>query len=529
MQISRLEIDNHKCLVDFKILLSTIDGGSSSILIGENGTGKSSMLESILNIIMSFESDSVERNIGYSYRLDYIFAGSRYRIDEVEHKYRIEIDGEQQFTGSMGSIREMLRKTKKRVFPSRVMVFYSGTNNNMYSQVKKINSRYVAKCKKALLNYGRSFRNGLDIEYEYFPERRFNYCEDVLTPVLLSSIMGGKESEERSILSQCCQLSKIHYIKLSVNMDEMLLRFGVYDRVDEIVDDVYTILKYVDPILGEYLRSCYEYSDDGKAYFELENIESLGLDSITLFNFFEKMLSLFKGEIEVNVYQGETSVKSSDLSEGQRQLIKILGMLGLCKNEDCLVLMDEPDAHMNPRWKYEIKPIIDECLKGATNTQAIIATHDPLVINGVDKKYIRIFTFNPHYIEKYNWYFTKVIEPTENTEGLGIDGLLQSEYYGLRTSYDKKATDKFIRRQELYSKLINGEATEAEKEDLRELTKEIGFLPMSYNSIDFLYDDFIKAYKNSDLFAKEYLSFEDIQRRRKIITDIITALYEGQV
>lgn len=133
-------------------------------------------------------------------------------------------------------------------------------------------------------------------------------------------------------------------------------------------------------------------------------------------------------------------------------------------------------------------------------------------------------------IADYNGlYCTKVIVPTEDTEGLGIDGLLQSEYYGLRTSYDKKSSDKFIRRQDLYSKLINGEASEEEKEELRTLTREVGLLPMSYNSIDFLYDDFIRVYKNTELFSKEYLSFDEVRRRREKIKEIITVLFEGQV
>ena len=204
-------------------------------------------------------------------------------------------------------------------------------------------------------------------------------------------------------------------------------------------------------------------------------------------------------------------------------------MLGICKSEDCLVLMDEPDAHMNPAWKYEIKETIDKSLLEATNTQAIIATHDPLVINGVPKEFIRIFTYNQSLISNNGFYFTKVITPDEDTEGLGIDGLLQSEYYRLKTSYDKKTSDKFIRRQELYSKLINGNIEEEEKEELRTLTKEIGLLPVSYNSIDFLYDDFIKVFKNSELFSKEYLSYDEILHRRERIKEIIKALYEGQI
>lgn len=70
----------------------------------------------------------------------------------------------------------------------------------------------------------------------------------------------------------------------------------------------------------------------------------MNIDSIAILEFFEKLYSLFETRFEVTVTQGESNVKCSEMSEGQRQLIKILGMLGICKTEDCLVLMDEPDA-----------------------------------------------------------------------------------------------------------------------------------------------------------------------------------------
>ena len=117
----------------------------------------------------------------------------------------------------------------------------------------------------------------------------------------------------------------------------------------------------------------------------------------------------------------------------------------------------------------------------------------------------------------------------EDTEGMGIDGLLQSEYYGLATSYDKKATEKFLRRQELYEKLIHKEIDEEEKNELRLLTKKLSSMPLSQTSIDFLYDDFIRVFKNTELFKKEYLSYDQLQERRRKIEEIIRALYEGQV
>mgnify|MGYP000842779049 CR=1 FL=1 len=107
------------------------------------------------------------------------------------------------------------------------------------------------------------------------------------------------------------------------------------------------------------------------------------------------------------------------------------------------------------------------------------------------------FTQNKELESSAGFFVTRVITPVEDTEGMGIDGLLQSEYYGLQTSYDQKSHKKFLRRQELYLKLIGGSATDGEKTELREITRDLGLLPLSYNSIDFLYDDFLTVYKLS--------------------------------
>ena len=47
------------------------------------------------------------------------------------------------------------------------------------------------------------------------------------------------------------------------------------------------------------------------------------------------------------------------------------------------------------------------------------------------------------------------------------------------------------------------------------------------DTIDFLYDDFIKVYRNSPLYCKEYLTFDELDRRRAEIEEIINALYEA--
>lgn len=289
---------------------------------------------------------------------------------------------------------------------------------------------------------------------------------------------------------------------------------------------LYEIIDFVDSRFSDLMHRGFLSNYGNLFYFELEDIAELELDSISFFNFFEKLVTIFNAEYSVYISVGSSRVNCNDLSEGQRQLIKILGMLGICKDEDTLVLMDEPDAHMNPAWKYSLKSTIDECLSEAVNTQAIIATHDPLVINGVDKKFIRIFTQNLAAVQ-HN-YITKVVEPSEDTTGMGIDGLLQSEYYGLRTSYDSQADRDFKERQDLYVKVINDEATAEEKGRLVELTKKIGSFHVSNNTIDFLYDDFLSIYRNSEFYLEDYLTPDKIRERREKIQAIIESLFRGR-
>ncbi len=523
MKIKRIDIEDYLCLVDFTINFDTQDGGCSTILIGENGTGKSTILEVILEIFMSFDSPSMESKMLYDYIIEYEYAQKNIYIEKREHYYQIKID-DAVFEGNYSSIRSIAHR--ESVFPQRIVTFYSGANDRFNQKFRSSYAKYTSTCKVRLNEYIKSIVPDM-YQYNYtgqFPKRKYNRCIERLTDVYLLSLLCGHDSDEKEHLKEQCHLDAIQTINVSLETEKIP---PILQRInpDDGINGLSVIIEFIDAHFVKLFQRGFIYSDDKRLYFQLENIEYLELDAVALYNFFEKLIVLFGAQIDVTVLLGDSLVKCKNLSEGQRQLIKIFGMLGICKSEDCLVLMDEPDAYMNPKWKYEIKSVIDNILSKAINTQAIIATHDPLVINGVDKKYIRIFTYNKSIVENNRFYFTRVVTPTEETEGMGIDGLLQSEYYQLETSYDKKATEKFERRQKLYIKLINNEATDEDKQELKGLTEELGAMPMSYNSIDFLYDDFIKAYRESEYYSKEYLTYDELLNRREKIKNIISSLY----
>lgn len=120
MQIKRLRIDKHLCLVDFDIRFATVSGGSSTILIGENGAGKSTMIECILNILMSFDSPAIEKQIDYSYSLEYEYAQKSISIIKSGHAYRITAD-DSAIEGSYRKVRSFAQKNS--LFPQRVVAF----------------------------------------------------------------------------------------------------------------------------------------------------------------------------------------------------------------------------------------------------------------------------------------------------------------------------------------------------------------------------------------------------------------------
>lgn len=70
------------------------------------------------------------------------------------------------------------------------------------------------------------------------------------------------------------------------------------------------------------------------------------------------------------------------LSEGELQLLTVLGLMRITHQDECLFLLDEPDTHLNPIWKLryfdEIEKVLkqddDEIIKG--DSQIIITTHD---------------------------------------------------------------------------------------------------------------------------------------------------------
>lgn len=495
MQIKRIYIDKNLCLENFDIRFATKNGGSSTILIGPNGSGKSTMLKSLLSIMMSFDSMVVAKNLNFNYEMEYVYAEKEIYIKKNGFNYDISID-EKKYQGTIETINAYFAD-KIRIFPQRIIAFYSGNNNSFYDEIRKQNFQYKRKCREYFDNYKEAVKDehGKLIDKTSIPKRKYIYCDESFVPIYLCSILAGHDSYEKELVQKECQLLRLNNIDITINIKGRNLidqRKYLENRRairEEKRAELFSLIEYIDYRFIELFKRGELPPKNGKMLFSLSGIDMLGLDSISILEFFEKLSIFFTVEYRVYSENNYGLIKDINLSEGQRQLIKILGMLGVCKNEDCLVLLDEPDAHMNPQWKYDIKGIIDKILKPSVNTQTIIVTHDPLVINGVRKSFIRIFKR-----DQETSYRTEVIEPDVNTKGMGIDGLLQSQYYGLSSVLDLKTKEKMEKKHDLLVKRKEKGLTGKQEEELKKITEELEDMTFSRSlPTDPYYEEFVAA------------------------------------
>ncbi|VVM76508.1 hypothetical protein PS673_02051 [Pseudomonas fluorescens] len=76
---------------------------------------------------------------------------------------------------------------------------------------------------------------------------------------------------------------------------------------------------------------------------------------------------------------GDLSLRRASSGE-QCMLIMMLGIAGHIEN-DSLILIDEPEVSLHPRWQEEFMPLLDACFETYTGCHFIVATHSPQIIS----------------------------------------------------------------------------------------------------------------------------------------------------
>jgi len=99
-------------------------------------------------------------------------------------------------------------------------------------------------------------------------------------------------------------------------------------------------------------------------------------------------------------------------------------------------------AHLHPEWKMRLTKVLRQAFP---RFQFIVTTHDPLCLRGLRNGEVVVVAKTPR-----GRVFTRTELPP--IEGMRVDQILQSEYFGLRSAMDPDIESQFDRMYRLKAK-----------------------------------------------------------------------------
>lgn len=170
------------------------------------------------------------------------------------------------------------------------------------------------------------------------------------------------------------------------------------------------------PDLGALQAVSKRYHSDPNALFQ-------ALDSMRL----SKLLGDCRVRVKVEGANG--AIHTRQMSEGEQQLLTVLGLMRFTRQKSSLYLLDEPDTHLNPAWEVNYLDMLREIAEVDQNSHTIIATHDPLLVAGLRRQQIRVLTRGKD-------GKVSADQPEVNPRGRGVAAVLTSPLYGLESQLD---------------------------------------------------------------------------------------------
>lgn len=192
--------------------------------------------------------------------------------------------------------------------------------------------------------------------------------------------------------------------------------------------------------------------------------------------------------IKIRLRDGKGKVTFRELSEGEQQLLTVLGLLCFTAEDESLFLLDEPDTHLNPRWSADyldyLKRFVNSDSEGNENSHIVFTTHNPLAIAELVKEQVQILKRSEDDL------VTTVHSPVDDPRGMGYSGIVTSDMFGLDAALDKVTFELLEEKREI---LVIEQPTSTQIDRLNEINVMLEGLGFRYETRDPVYTEYLKA------------------------------------
>ncbi len=519
MRLDRLRIPSYRNLRGFEIDFD--ESRPTTVLLGHNGTGKSNLIEAIVEIFRELEVGGVPP---FAYQLEYVCRERAIRVDadpdRKSKRLEVIVDG-QPLT------QKAFKDGIDGFLPNYLFAYYSGWSSRLERLFDHPTQTHY---KRVLRSPDREM-----------PLRRLFFCRKDYSQLVLLAFFLAPSQTARHLLQKYLGIgrfeSALFVLKTpwwrgsgsptKTQQDEGDPRFwfarGAFKGfLDRLWTRALAPIRNTEAVERDVRR---QGETTERLYLFLKNEAELAAlkepdeDPKTLFGYLESLfLCDLIDEVRVTVERTDgTRVKFTQMSEGEQQLLTVLGLLLFTQNDESLYLLDEPDTHLNPVWTYDFLALLQDNIK-AEKGQLIVATHNPLMIGSLRKNEVRVLAEEGGRIV--------AAEPEYDPIGIGVEGLLKSELYGLRSTLAPEVLKKLDRHYQL---LGNINKTDAEQRELMRLADELNELGVSRTHPNPYFELFANAMaRRRPPEPEAALSKEEIQAQASLADEVLDEILEEE-
>lgn len=462
MRVHKLHIRPCQAATGFKNLIDfSIDfdhDSPTAVLVGRNGTGKSNVLEALTVIFRDLDLEVATPP--FSYSLEYTCHKRRIVVDSdpdrPSKKVQISADGQALTV-------KAFKENKRDYLPNYVFGYYSGPSNRMHEHFVKHQERF----------YNELINSADDV---VIPLRPLFFAQHIHSQFVLLAFFLEQDQTVLKFLNEQLGITGLDSVLFVMKQPPWTSREGderfwlARGVVAKLLDRLFEVSlapmrhKWRVPLgfrKTTELEHLYLYLPDADALSRLQSGYATQQD------FFKALESTYISELirevrtRVKARCAETPLTFRELSEGEQQLLMVLGLLRFTREDESLFLLDEPDTHLNPAWSVQYLEFLKTIGGLGQNGHVIMATHDPLVISGLTKEQVRVMRRDT--MESP----IRAEMPETDPQGLGINGLLRSELYGLQAALDLPTLTKIYERDQLLlrQKELQAKGKELEHKD----------------------------------------------------------------
>lgn len=306
--------------------MSTHEG--LTLLIGNNGCGKSNVLECISSIFYNLYQGNE------SFETDFTISYQMYDNSGFDIKYEKD--------------HLILQPSQHIRLPKRVVAIYSGEEQRMWEKYyAPLYSKYIKEINK-------------QAQSGSWPPML--YLNNYYWEIALLSILCSDADDNKSFITDVLGITDVESIQFDINSKN-------YVNYRES-----PVLSLIDSL---NLTTSFTL-EDFKALIERQAID---IDTLFMYLYiaFTPKGTKILDAITI-MFNGGQTIK--DLSEGQKKLLLIKAALDFTGSEDTLYLLDEPDAHIHIENKIKLLDIIKQY---TSNREVILTTHSPSLADCVMK------------------------------------------------------------------------------------------------------------------------------------------------